>query len=84
MTYFLLEIEVGCGSELIRLGSQKKLITDVERVLSLIRFDSREKVQELVEKGGKNDLFSFLVICQNSHLTYQIMKKSLNWRLNFW
>lgn len=37
------------------MGTHEKPIMDVDRFLSMIRFDSREKVQDLVEKGGKLD-----------------------------
>ena len=33
-------------------GSQLEPITDVDRFLLSIRFDSREKLQDLMEKGG--------------------------------
>ncbi len=40
----------GCGSEQVRLGAQiskKPPTADVERFLSMLRFDSREKVNAL-------------------------------------
>jgi len=43
----------GSGSSFVRSGSHEKPITDVDRFLSSIQFDSREKVQDLMEKGGK-------------------------------
>jgi len=44
----------GSGSELVRLGSsdtKRPPTDDVERFLSMIRFDSREKLHDLMEKG---------------------------------
>lgn len=43
------------GSEQVRVGAlvQKDRSTDdVERFLSLLRFDSRAKAEEMMEKGG--------------------------------
>ena len=34
-------------------GSQLEPLNDIGRFLSMLRFDSREKAQDLMEKGGK-------------------------------